>query len=108
MQSVPITTKVVSWNPSHGEVYSVQFYVIEFVSDLWHVAGFLQVLRFPPPIKLTAYYNWNIVWSGIKHHNPNLLKWFRSVNLMQYGVEINIYNLLTAVLLFKTAVQGNG
>jgi hypothetical protein len=27
---------------------------------------------------------------------------------MQYGVEINIYNLLTAVLLFKTAVQGNG
>ena len=25
-----------------------------FVSDLRHVGGFLQVLRFPPPIKLTA------------------------------------------------------
>jgi len=34
MQSVPITTKVVSSNPAHGEVYSIQHYVIEFVSDL--------------------------------------------------------------------------
>jgi len=30
-----------------GEVYSIQHYVINFVSDL-------QVLRFPPPIKLAA------------------------------------------------------
>ena len=37
-----------------GEVYSIQHYVIKVVSDLWHVDGFLQVLRFPPPIKLTA------------------------------------------------------
>ena len=28
MQSVPITTKVVSLNPSHGEVYSIQQYMI--------------------------------------------------------------------------------
>jgi hypothetical protein len=32
----------------------VQHYVIKFVSDLWQVGGFLWVLRFPPPIKLTA------------------------------------------------------
>jgi hypothetical protein len=31
----------------------VQHYV-KFVSDLWQVGGFLQVLRFPPPIKLTT------------------------------------------------------
>jgi hypothetical protein len=31
----------------------VQHYVIKFVSDLRHVGGFLRVLRFPPPIKLT-------------------------------------------------------
>ena len=31
-----------------------QQYVIKFVSDLRHVGGFLRVLRFPPPIKLTA------------------------------------------------------
>ena len=32
----------------------VQHYVIKFVSDLRQVSGFLWVLRFPPPIKLTA------------------------------------------------------
>jgi len=50
-QSVPITTKVVSSNPVHGEVYLIQHYVIKFVSDLRQVSGFLWV---PPPIKLTA------------------------------------------------------
>jgi len=28
VQSVPITTKVVSWNPVNGEVYLIQHYVI--------------------------------------------------------------------------------
>jgi hypothetical protein len=37
-----------------GEVYSIQRYVIKFVSDLRQVGGFLRVFRFPPPIKLTA------------------------------------------------------
>jgi len=32
----------------------VQHYVIKFVGDLRQVDGFLRVLRFPPPIKLTA------------------------------------------------------
>jgi hypothetical protein len=54
VESVSITTKVVSSNPVHGEVYSIQHFVIKFVSDLRHVGGFLRVLRFPPPIKLTA------------------------------------------------------
>jgi hypothetical protein len=53
LQSVPITTKIVSLNPAHGEVYSIQHYVILFVSDLRQVSGFLRVLRFPPPMKLT-------------------------------------------------------
>ena len=39
LQSVPITTKVVSSNPVHGEVYSIQHYVIKFVSDLQQVGG---------------------------------------------------------------------
>jgi hypothetical protein len=54
LQSVPSTTDVVSSNHVHGEMYSIQHYVIKFVSDLRHVGGFLLVLRFPPPIKLTA------------------------------------------------------
>jgi hypothetical protein len=37
VQSVPITTKVVSSNPVHGEVRSIQHYVIKFVSDLRQV-----------------------------------------------------------------------
>jgi methylthioribose-1-phosphate isomerase len=40
MQSLPITTKVVSLNPVHGEVYSIQHYVIKFASDLLQVGGF--------------------------------------------------------------------
>ena len=54
MQSVPITTNVVSSNPAHGKVNSIKHYVIKFVSDLRQVGGFLRVLWFPPPINLTA------------------------------------------------------
>jgi len=54
LQSVPITTKVVSSNPTHGDVYSIQHYVIKFVSDLRRVCGFcryssfLHQLNWPP------------------------------------------------------------
>ena len=41
VQSVPITTKVVSSNPVHGEVYSKRHYVIKLVSDLRQVGDFL-------------------------------------------------------------------
>ena len=34
MQLVPVTTKVVSSILVHGEVYSIQQYVIKFVHDL--------------------------------------------------------------------------
>jgi hypothetical protein len=47
MQSVPITTKVVSSNPAYGEVYSIQHYVIKFVADF---SGLLHVHRFPSSI----------------------------------------------------------
>ena len=54
VQSVPITTTVMSSNHVHGKVYSIHYYVIKFVTDLQQVASFLQVFRFPPLIKLTA------------------------------------------------------
>ena len=41
MQSVSITTNVVSSYPDHGDVYSIQHYLITFVNDLWQVGGFL-------------------------------------------------------------------
>jgi hypothetical protein len=45
-QSVPIAIipKVVSSNLVHGEVYSIQHYVIKFVSDLRQIGDFLLVL----------------------------------------------------------------
>jgi len=54
VESVPITTNVVSSNTARDEVYSIQHYVIKFISDLRQVGGFLRVLQFPPTIKLTA------------------------------------------------------
>jgi hypothetical protein len=51
-----ITTYAISceFESRSGEVYSIQHYVIKFASDSRQVGGFLQVFRFPPPIKLTA------------------------------------------------------
>ena len=48
-----------------GKLYSIQHYVIKFVSDVWQVSGFLHQENWPP------WYtgNWNIVESGIKHEN---------------------------------------
>ena len=54
MQSNPVTTKVVSSNPIQAKLYSIQNYVIRFVNALRQVGGFLQALRFPPPIKCTT------------------------------------------------------
>jgi len=44
----------VSSNPVHGEVYSIYNYVINFVSYFLQAGSFLRILRFHPPIKLTA------------------------------------------------------
>ena len=56
-KTVPITTNGVKSNPAHGEVYSIQHYVIKSARDLLHVGGFLWVFQFPPPINLPPRYN---------------------------------------------------
>jgi len=48
------TCAISTYHPVHGEVYSMQHYMIKFVSALQQVGSFLRVLRFPSPIKLTA------------------------------------------------------
>ena len=53
---------VISWSWSYGSW--IQHYVKKFVSDIRQVGGFLRVLRFPSPVKLTATIQ-------LKHHNPN-------------------------------------
>ena len=52
-----------------GVVYSIQHYVIKFVSNLRQVCGFLRVFRFNSSTNNTdrhAIYNWNIVESCVK------------------------------------------
>ena len=72
MQSVPITTKVVSSNPFHGEVYSIQLYVIKFVSDLRQISGFLPALWFSSTNKTDSHdITESGVESGVNHHKPN-------------------------------------
>ena len=41
VQSVPITTKVVSSNTAQARCTRYNIYMKNFVSDLWHVSGFL-------------------------------------------------------------------
>jgi hypothetical protein len=43
-----------SSNAARGEMYSMQHYALEFFNVLRQVGGFLWVLQFPRPIKLTA------------------------------------------------------
>ena len=71
MQSVPITTKVVNSNPADGEVYSIQHYVIQFVSDVRHV-WFSPGIPVASTNKTDRHDITEIFFeSGIKHHNPN-------------------------------------
>ena len=48
IQSVPITTNIVSLNPARGEVYSIQHYVIKFVnkSNLSDISDILLKVAF--------------------------------------------------------------
>ena len=79
MQSVSIATKVVNSNPVYGEVFSIQIYVIMFVSDLRHDDDFSP----DTPVfsyKKTDHHHIadqfegikgviiNITESGVKHH----------------------------------------
>ena len=74
VQPVPIiTTKVESSNQAYGEVYSIQHYVIKIYQ--WNVA--CQWFSQGTPVSSIKKnwlprYNWNIVESDIKHHNPNI------------------------------------
>ena len=44
-------------NICNHEFYSIQHYLIKFVGDFRQVSDFFHVLRFAPPIQLTATFN---------------------------------------------------
>jgi hypothetical protein len=71
-QSVPITTKVVSSNPTFGEVYSIQHYAIKFVSNLRQVGSFLPGTLVSSTHKTDCHDITEILLKvALKHHNPN-------------------------------------
>ena len=45
---------------------------MKFVSDLRQVSGFLRVLRFPPPIKLTSVLKMTVLSIYPEHGNPEV------------------------------------
>ena len=60
---MPIITHIANSNLFHGEVYSMQHYVIKFVSDLRQLGGFLGYSSFLIQYNWPSRYNWNIVKS---------------------------------------------
>ena len=70
MQSVPITTDVGSSNLDQGEVYNIMWQSLSMTCDRSVVftssSSFLHQWNWPPR------YNWNIVESGIEHHQTNI------------------------------------
>ena len=47
---MPITSNDVILISGHDEVYSIQRYVMKFVSDFQLIGRFLWIIQFPPPI----------------------------------------------------------
>jgi len=84
MQSVPIPTKIVSLNPAHDEVYSIQYCdkVCVTCGRLVIFTGYSGFLHQK---------NWYMVESGVKHHNHNLNHYVRNL----YLIYIELHNTLT-------------
>ena len=66
MQSVHITTKVVSLNPAHGEVCSIQHYVIKFISDFTNKTDNHDIAEILLKVAL------NTKTLTLKHHSANV------------------------------------
>ena len=78
MQSVPITTNIVSSNPAQAGCtrYNIMWYSLSVTSGRssvfsWY-SGFLHQWNWPPR------YSWNIFDSGDKHPNPNPYFFYRA------------------------------
>jgi len=90
-----IITNVVNSNQTQVRCtrYNIYDYVIKFVSDLRQVGG---LLRFPTPIKRPPRYNWNIVESGVKHHNPYYKQKYKTY--IQYLIWLTFSNCSSGFL----------
>ena len=74
----------------------VQHYVIEFVSDLCQVGGFLRVLRFPPPIKLTATMSLKYCWKW--RSTPSSKQTIQVILKISMGTLYKVWNIQDSIL----------
>ena len=75
---------------------AVQHYVIMLASDLRQVDGFLHQYNWPPR------YNWNIVESGVKHHQTN-----KRIYMVCFWVKYDNVILKMVIYIFKTGHRVN-
>ena len=103
MQAMHITTNVVSSNPAHGEMYSLQRYVIKFVSDLRQVGGFLRVFW-----KVALNTKTQTLYDYIIHRCKKIrrlwIKYFTVGIMFQYGKCINWCSIRLLLIIFWKSV----
>jgi hypothetical protein len=65
------TNKVVNSNPAHGEVYSMQHYMIKFVGNLWKVDEFFPGTSISSTNKTNRHDIAEILLKVVLNNNPN-------------------------------------
>ena len=125
MQSVPITTNIMSSKLAHDVVYSIQEYVIQFISELRQVDGFLWVsstnktnihdiaeILFKVVLKIISLslariqhkqrYITVILLCQKRHYNKNCAKRANRKSVIIRQIRTTIYCLLIQACLFIT------
>ena len=69
--------------------WGVQHYMIKFVSDLRQVSGFHGSSGFLHQYNWPPRYNWNIVESGIKHHQTKSKQILNTCHVRKFHLKIN-------------------
>ena len=87
LQVLSITSKVVSSNPAHGEVYSIQLYVIKFVSHLWKFSSGTPVSS----INKTDRHDTTEILLKVALNTITLIRTLRANEFLQYCCLINFY-----------------
>jgi hypothetical protein len=96
-QSVLMTSNVVSSNPANGDVYSIENYMIKFVSDLRQVGGFLRVT----PVSLANKTDRHDIIKSLLKVALNTITLIPNPNIddLELLLTVNAFNLLCFVLL---------
>jgi hypothetical protein len=96
LQVLSITFKVVSSNPAHGEVYSIQLYVIKFVSHLWKFSSGTPVSS----INKTDRHDTTEILLKVALNTITLIRTLRANEFLQYCCLINYSQNMIQTFIF--------